>query len=178
MIRFENGFNLKKFTANLSECTENAQKNIISHFVNISEKIFLELSNIKQSMSTTPQSVDEFVMLIEKYQIALANQKRLTDSIDYIADIKGVLEYYDIPFPESILIRYLSLQSIWYQLIDALDKFADLFEENVKFYYKEIESRWKSLQVCLIRIFPSIFLFILFTKENIVYYILFINLLS
>jgi hypothetical protein len=42
-------------------------------------------------MSTTPQTVDDFVMLIEKYQITLANQKRLTGTIDYIVDIKGVL---------------------------------------------------------------------------------------
>jgi len=81
VIRFEYGLVKRKFASKTAECREYAHKKIIDTFLSVGEKVYNELSSLKDSISSAPRSVDDFVSLIDKYNVANGDSGRLKGAI-------------------------------------------------------------------------------------------------
>jgi len=122
-------------------------KKIIDIFISQGERVYNELFTLKASVNSTHKNVGDFVALIEKYNFALSSKERLSKMHSYLIHLKIIIEEHSISAPDLVQDRYVTLQSMWFQYVDALDHFSDSREENTKFYRRELENNWKALQV-------------------------------
>lgn len=115
-------------------------------FLALGENIYSETHRVATTLGKDSQDVDNFVKLVELYNIASSNSAKLEEAYVYVLALKEVMEEHAIPTTDEIFGLNATIRSEFVKCTDAISYFERNKEENTKIYKKELLVRVKLLQ--------------------------------
>lgn len=112
-------------------------------YLNYCVKLFDEISRIKNSVTSTPSSLENFVKVVEMFDAAVSSSGDRDQKYSFVLALKDVLVTFQVPTEDILESQHLLLCSTWHETNEALNVFQDTLEERVKIFVAEIKNRYK-----------------------------------
>lgn len=133
----------------INSCKSLLNEIIPEWYLQCGEKLYNQVFQIISSLGTKPNNLDDFVKMLEIYNLNLLSSDEIRASYEEIMAIREIIEDYQIPLSDSILRQNLTITNVWYQYNDILVDFGDAIESYTKDFVRELLARIKTIKLPL-----------------------------
>ncbi len=130
----------------INSCKSLLNQIIPEWYLQRGEILYNQVFQIISSLGTKPNNLDDFVKMLEIYNLNLLSSDEIRASYEEIMAIREIIEDYQIPLSDSILRQNLTITNVWYQYNDILVDFGDAIEAYTKDFVRELLARIKTIK--------------------------------
>ena len=130
----------------INSCKSLLNQIIPEWYLQRGEILYNQVFQIISSLGTKPNNLDDFVKMLEIYNLNLLSSDDIRASYEGIMAIRELIEDYQIPLSDSILRQNLLITNVWYQYNDILIDFGDATEAYTKDFVRELLVRIKTIK--------------------------------